>query len=655
MPDLRPEPNPRRPDAGAMSEADALRQPLPGQSPTPRLLGLDALRGLAILLMCLSGLLPTYLPNAMYHGYYPSFLPRPGMTIDGQAVSDAQGNVPLTWQAVENPHLFRGVDWPSLTWVDWVFPGFLFAMGAAIPLAYARRLSKGESAWRLARSAVWRFVVLVGFAVYVKQMSPWHQASGPGASVGLAEYWTSIVGLLLLLPVLGRLPKATPSGLAWMIRGLGVASAAAFLAMVNDRATSPPFSWNPATGDADIIILLLAWSSVVASLLWLVTQRGGWLGWGVRLVAGLSLAFVAHDQAMRSDWRLFGEALNPVGEALRLPSAWLDLRGLFGEAGVLPGHLPDGLLNLGVLYDFTWLKFLWVVVPGTVIGDVLVRYLEERRQLPGPARPVSKGIAQSRVAAKVSAAADGESVWGLGRHVVVTVSLMLCVVAVFVGLKDYAGTFARLGQIELATPYAAVLLALPPLVVALLAMQGKPGCHGRAVRRLTLWGTAWLTAGLVLAVLPDPRVVAAADAEPWARFGAGFFEGGIGKGPPARLSWYLTALGVSILLLVVLMLWIDVRGWAWPWGWLTANGQNPMLAYAMLSGPLAALVGLPWLMLWVGEGVPANLDGLVALGIERLHGPDASPWHDAGWDLVKTLALAGVVWLATRRGVVLRS
>ncbi|MEM1444946.1 MAG: DUF5009 domain-containing protein [Planctomycetota bacterium] len=659
MSHLRPEPAPVRPDLPALEPpVSPDTPPVTLASPTPRLLGLDALRGLAILLMCLSGLLPKFLPNEMYHGYTPSYLPQPAMTVDGQPAVDAVGEAPLIWQAVENPWRFRGVEWPSFTWVDWVFPGFLFAMGAAIPLAYTRRLAKGASPWALVGSACWRFVILLGFAVYVKQMSPGHQASGPDASVALAEYWTALVGLLLLLPVLARLPKTTPRGLGWAIRLLGVGGAIAFLAMVNDRPTNPPFSWSPSTGDADIIIVLLAWSSLVAALLWLLTRGGGWWGWSVRLVLGLGVAFVAHDQGIRGDWRLFGDALKPIGDALQMPKQWLDLSGLGGPDGVLPGHLPEGVLNLGVLYDFTWLKFLWVVVPGTIVGDILVRYLDERRALratSGAARTVTAGIAQSKVAAEVSLKANGESVWGLSRHILVSVSLLLCIVAVFVGLKDYAGTFATIGPVELATPYAAVLLGLPPLVVALLAMQAKPGCHGRALRRLTLWGTAWLTGGLVLAVLPDPRVVAAADAEVWATFGAGYFEGGIGKGPPARLSWYLTALGVSVLLLVVLMVWSDVRGWHWPFGWLIANGQNPMLAYAMLAGPLAAVVSLPWLMPVVGGDTPSNLEALVRSWITELYGPDASPWHDAGWDVAKTLGLAAVVWIATRRGIVLRS
>jgi predicted acyltransferase len=81
-----------------------------------RALSLDALRGLAILMMVLSGVVPyRVLPDWMYHAQ----LPPPTHAFD--------------------PTL------AGLTWVDLVFPMFLFAMGAAIPMALSRRLEKGIS------------------------------------------------------------------------------------------------------------------------------------------------------------------------------------------------------------------------------------------------------------------------------------------------------------------------------------------------------------------------------------------------------------------------------------------------------------------------------------------------------------------------------
>ena len=56
-------------------------------APIARAESLDALRGLAILLMCLSGILPGALPNWMYHGYYPTHLPSTLLTT-GEATSE---------------------------------------------------------------------------------------------------------------------------------------------------------------------------------------------------------------------------------------------------------------------------------------------------------------------------------------------------------------------------------------------------------------------------------------------------------------------------------------------------------------------------------------------------------------------------------------
>ncbi len=72
---------------------------------------LDAIRGYAIVTMVFSG-------SIAYGGVLPAFM------------FHAQ-SPPPKHEWVENL--------PGITWVDLVFPLFLFAMGAAIPLIYAKR------------------------------------------------------------------------------------------------------------------------------------------------------------------------------------------------------------------------------------------------------------------------------------------------------------------------------------------------------------------------------------------------------------------------------------------------------------------------------------------------------------------------------------
>ena len=77
---------------------------------------LDALRGYAIVTMVLSGaVVYGVLPGWMYHAQIP----------------------PPT-------HAFNPAA-PGITWVDLVFPFFLFAMGSAFPFSMRKRLERGES------------------------------------------------------------------------------------------------------------------------------------------------------------------------------------------------------------------------------------------------------------------------------------------------------------------------------------------------------------------------------------------------------------------------------------------------------------------------------------------------------------------------------
>ena len=87
---------------------------------------LDALRGFAIFMMVLSGsICAEVLPAWMSHAQVP-----PG-----------QGFVPTV---------------PGITWVDLVFPFFLFSMGAAFPFSTGSRLERGANRIRMCLNALWR-------------------------------------------------------------------------------------------------------------------------------------------------------------------------------------------------------------------------------------------------------------------------------------------------------------------------------------------------------------------------------------------------------------------------------------------------------------------------------------------------------------------
>ena len=102
---------------------------------------LDVLRGIAIIGMVLSGSIAFggILPAWMYHAQVP----------------------PPTHQFDPNR--------PGITWVDLVFPLFLFCMGAAIPLSLKIQLDKGLTRFSLFSVAVRRFFQLLFFALFSQQ------------------------------------------------------------------------------------------------------------------------------------------------------------------------------------------------------------------------------------------------------------------------------------------------------------------------------------------------------------------------------------------------------------------------------------------------------------------------------------------------------
>ncbi len=547
----------------------------PKLSTSPRALALDALRGLAILMMCLSGIVPEGLPNFMYHGYYPRFLP------------DAAG----VWTAVSNPHQFRGADWPSFTWVDWVFPMFLFAMGAAFPLALGRRLDQGAPMWRIVLGVMARGVTLIGFAVYVKQIIPQFIESPTSP----ATWCMGLLGFALLFPVFARLPRVWGRQTIFAIRVAGVVSAIGFVMYLN-IGDGDTFSF----AQNDVIILLLAHMSIAGSLIWLVSRNKLWL----RLVS-LSVVYIAHHQAMHGGWAWLDPAVN-------LPARLLDLRWI---NTVLPWgpEIPAGLLDLSVLYNFRWYKFLFVVIPGTIIGDLL------REQI----RP--RGEAD---------ATDGRCVassWSNSRLIALAAVMAGLILVTLIGFQCHGRVlFIFSESLRLVTPSATWWGVIPLLAGGLALIYGGRTPPPRLIRAIYLWGAFWLILGLI--------------AEP--------FEGGIKKGPPSTISYYLVSVSLSILLLGVFTIWIDVLGRRRGTTILVYNGQNPMLAYVGIRNLLAPMVALP-LLAPLARWFPDVGSGSINEWIIGLM--PATTWSLLLWSLVQTLLLATIVVAFTHARVVWRN
>jgi predicted acyltransferase len=438
-----------------------------------RFLPLDALRGWSIFLMILSSAIPFgVLPAWMYHAQVPP----PGHVFD--------------------PTI------PGITWVDLVFPFFLFTMGGAIPFALHRRIERGEPEWKIIRSLVLRGVLLASFALFDEHIRPHRLSASPDA-------WTwsvALFGFFLLFPMFAAFPRSWSETRGRIMRGAGWALAIAFMALVQ---------YPDGTGfllrRSDIIIMVLANVAVVGGVIWLATRLSPNARWGV---LGILLA-------------------------LRLSSGadgWV--RELWNGSPV-----PE-------LFRFEFLKYLFIAVPGTIVGDRLVAWMRGR----------SSGEANT---------------WTTMSYGFLLPGLLGTTVVAVVGLTSR-------------WLFETLVLELV-IIGALWWLVRRPGSTmEQTLRSLVLGGSYLIVLGLCLEA----------------------FEGGIKK-DHSTLSYYALTAGLAMHVLAGIWIMLDVFQVRRGTRILIEGGQNPLIAYAAINNFTRPLLGLTGLGAWIGVNFPNPWAGAV--------------------------------------------
>ena len=462
-----------------------------------RAYALDALRGIAILAMLLSGQMPfdqNALPSWMYHAQEPP------------PTFDWQGNL------------------PGISWVDLVFPFFLFCMGAAFPLALSRRMNQGTSRWKLGLFILERGFLLGFFALFVQLIRPYTINPHPTTFVWLQ----ALLGFLILFPILTRLPDYWSLFVKSLVRTSGWIGVILFCWLT----TYPDGSGFKLTR-SDIIIIVLTNMAVAGSVVWMLTRE--------KLLVRLGLIGV-----------LFAVRMSNMPQATE---GWVH--------DIWQWHPP----SIRWIYQLYYLQYLCIVIPGTVAGDLILKWT----RCDPAANEVKAG-----------------SKPGLMAVAGVMISLLLVLLC---GLK------ARW----------LISTTIITLVLCLIVnwMLSKPGNEtAKLYANLFQWATYWLILGLVF--------------EP--------FEGGIKKDHPT-LSYYFVTCGLANCMLIFFSILIDVfRKKHW-FGLLIDNGQNPMIAYAGINNfitPLLALTGGATLLThlattpWLGFCKGAIITLLMALTVSLL-------------------------------------
>ncbi|HWE84703.1 MAG TPA: DUF5009 domain-containing protein [Terracidiphilus sp.] len=184
----------------------------------------------------------------------------------------------------------RGLPWwtnhahaweDRMTYVDMVFPFFLFAAGMSMPLAVARRLKRNSSIFALCLHIVSRALglLVLGFILAnAEKADPAKMplSGGPWALLGL-------LSMMLILNVYPRWERFPAYGT--VLRFTGLAGVAVLLALFRRTTHSGQTAWlDPSYPE---ILGLIGYTYLAVAFLYLLTRRWRWAPalWFVLLVA----------------------------------------------------------------------------------------------------------------------------------------------------------------------------------------------------------------------------------------------------------------------------------------------------------------------------------------------------------------------------------
>ena len=258
-----------------------------------RIITIDILRGITIfaMILCANIGYQSDLPAWMFHGQTP----------------------PPTYAF--NP------DIPGITWVDLVFPFFLFTMGAAFPLAMRKRLENGASRWSVTGSLLRRWLTLTIFAIVLG--NAYMIGSSPRPAIVKGIFQIVLWGVMFLSLVRVKDEKKTK-----LLNNTGLILLVAMAVLATDWLGLELSRWH-----SDIIIMILANVAFFGGLIWMFTKDNLRLRW-------LILLFIIALKALSSY----------TPEVL----SWV-----------------PSLSSIGWFFSWGFLQYLVIAVAGSIAGDML--------------------------------------------------------------------------------------------------------------------------------------------------------------------------------------------------------------------------------------------------------------------------------------------
>lgn len=158
-------------------------------------------------------------------------------------------------------HLPANVD--GMTFVDLVFPAFLFIVGMSIPFAIQARANKGDSPLEIFKHIALRSVGLIVIGVFMVNAESGYDAAAIGISMPL---WTLLMFISVLL-IWSNYPKTLSPAIALGAKLIGVAGLVMLWWMYKgpDNTGMTTQWWG--------ILGLIGWAYLIAGTLFLMTRQ----------------------------------------------------------------------------------------------------------------------------------------------------------------------------------------------------------------------------------------------------------------------------------------------------------------------------------------------------------------------------------------------
>jgi predicted acyltransferase len=195
-------------------------------------------------------------------------------------------------------------DADAMTFVDVVFPAFLFIVGMSIPFAISNRLSKGDNVWQLQLHILFRTLGLLVLGVFMVNAEGGYNEAVMGMSI---YAWSLLfyVGIIMIWNVYTIKNKAV----VWTLRALGIALLVvlAYIYRGSDGASGLTPQWWGILG-------LIGWAYLVASVLYQLSGKNIFVL--PALVVICLLIFVANREGWFSSVPVIGWLTDQAGHAI---------------------------------------------------------------------------------------------------------------------------------------------------------------------------------------------------------------------------------------------------------------------------------------------------------------------------------------------------